>query len=148
MRRSNTLEDVYRIVDSIEPDEWECWEWPRVGGRAVIWLEGKFCYVARLVLERKLGRPIRPGYWACHHCDYPPCVNAEHLYEGTPKDNSRDMWERNLEHRGRHRELMRKISQNPEYRERARQIRKATRIEKLTTEEEAYLQELLSRCQD
>lgn len=26
-----------------------------------------------------------------HHCDNPPCENAEHLYAGTVQDNQRDM---------------------------------------------------------
>lgn len=29
-----------------------------------------------------------------HHCDTRSCINPEHLYEGTHKDNSRDMQER------------------------------------------------------
>lgn len=34
--------------------------------------------------------PLPPKYWACHHCDNPPCVNPDHLFSGTDSDNRRD----------------------------------------------------------
>jgi hypothetical protein len=97
---SNTLEMIYQKLDLIKSDEYGCHicpgrpDWK---GYVRMKLNGKEPRVHRIALERKLGRPIRPGYFALHTCDTPACVNPNHLYEGTKAENNRDRMLRNPE---------------------------------------------------
>ncbi|PCI04596.1 MAG: hypothetical protein COB78_09905 [Hyphomicrobiales bacterium] len=43
----------------------------------------------RLSYEMRFG-PIQNGNVICHACDNPNCVNPNHLFEGTQKDNMQD----------------------------------------------------------
>jgi hypothetical protein len=99
MVKPNTLEDIYRIFDAIQPDEYGCLSHPKAwpGLPVRVSVKGKRIYAHRVALERKLGRPINPGFLACHHCDWPSCVNPDHLYEGTRLDNAEDRFSRHPE---------------------------------------------------
>ncbi len=50
----------------------------------------KFGKMSRYVWKLRFG-PIPEGMLVCHHCDNPKCINPEHLFLGTRKDNTQDM---------------------------------------------------------
>lgn len=100
-----SVEDVHCICDGIEPSE-KCFLWPKMlcepaqgyyPAVRLVEYGGRQIRISRVVLEKKLGRSLKPRHLALHTCDYSPCINQDHLYEGTRKDNVRDMIERNPE---------------------------------------------------
>ena len=71
-----------------------CWPWlgyaQKNGGYGRLSFEGKMRTVTHLVYELDRGHPPEKPC-VLHTCDNPPCVNARHLWSGTPTDNMRDM---------------------------------------------------------
>jgi hypothetical protein len=93
-----------RFLDKVNQDGPNgCWEWT-----AARTAKGYGCFrfgsrgsarAHRVAYELFVG-PIPDGLLVCHHCDNPSCVNPDHLYVGTQKQNRQDAVLRNRTARG------------------------------------------------
>lgn len=96
------VERYWSHVDRRAEDE--CWPW--AGARCPRGY-GRFHPVKpitsganRVALTLALGRDIKPGLFALHHCDNPPCCNPRCLYEGDHDQNMADKVARSRQRKG------------------------------------------------
>ena len=86
MPLKETFHEKYEIIT-----ETGCWIWMGAtsNGYGVASDNGKTQPAHRYSWELHNG-PIPEGMQVCHKCDVKPCVNPDHLFIGTQKDNMHD----------------------------------------------------------
>lgn len=81
----------------------ECWIWKTTklpSGYGQFTMPGRGNRLAHRVAYELFVGPIPDGLFVCHTCDCPSCVRPDHLFLGSPADNSRDMREKDRSPKG------------------------------------------------
>lgn len=98
-------ERFWNSVQKLSGDD-ACWVWTKhmdkdMYGLFHIHEKGKIIHLRAAAYSWQLytGRPVPKNLLVCHSCDHPYCVNPQHLFLGTNKDNMEDMTNKNRQYR-------------------------------------------------
>ena len=98
---ANDIKFLYKLCSYAEiKRKTDCWQWQKgkdKDGYALITYKGKTVRVTRLIKSLYDGE-FPKEMFCCHTCDNPSCINPDHIFIGSAKENSRD---REKKHRGR-----------------------------------------------
>ena len=103
IHRGNYDEDAKKkLLDSIKIADSGCWEWQRSRHKQGY---GHFPYKRKVMLAHRVSwilyhGILDPNILVLHKCDNPSCVNPDHLFLGTDRDNVLDSISKNRFYRG------------------------------------------------